>query len=228
MNRGGLPSPLFLSQLPWTNRQAAAVAAAPLNVINLGSATFVRLLVLYRNRSCFSYLTHRTFNSVQTERYEGRKFRKTYWQEFLVNEAICWSFHRKTTVHIEPTITTITIDAQWFNFDDARSAPRLSWLDEEDEPMANGFSVYLFCLTATDRVVSEHFTISVWLWLTSEMADALSLLRQFTIENKEYATDGDRFVFNDLAYPKDIKTNYLVYGYVFDCECRITTFAPPV
>ena len=39
----------FPSQLPWTNRQAAAVAdAALLNVINLGGATFVRLLVLYR------------------------------------------------------------------------------------------------------------------------------------------------------------------------------------
>lgn len=47
------------------------------------------------------------------------------------------------------------------------------------------------------------------------MADALSLLRQFTIEKKEYTTENDRFVFNDLAYPKDIKTNYLVYGLVF-------------
>jgi len=46
------------------------------------------------------------------------------------------------------------------------------------------------------------------------MADALSLLRQFTIENKEYTFENDRFVFNDLAYPKDIKTNYLVYGFV--------------
>ena len=47
------------------------------------------------------------------------------------------------------------------------------------------------------------------------MADAISLLRQFTIENKEYSIENDRFVFNDLAYPKDIKTNYLVYGFVF-------------
>ncbi|CAF5006353.1 unnamed protein product, partial [Rotaria socialis] len=44
------------------------------------------------------------------------------------------------------------------------------------------------------------------------MADALSLLRQFIIENKEYTTENDRFVFNDLAYMKDVKTNYLVYG----------------
>jgi parafibromin len=44
------------------------------------------------------------------------------------------------------------------------------------------------------------------------MADALSLLRQFIIENKEYTIENDRFVFNDLAYAKDIKTNYLVYG----------------
>lgn len=47
------------------------------------------------------------------------------------------------------------------------------------------------------------------------MADALSLLRQFTIDHKDYSIENDRFVFNDLAYPKDIKTNYLVYGFVF-------------
>lgn len=52
------------------------------------------------------------------------------------------------------------------------------------------------------------------------MADALSLLRQFTIENKEYAIDNDRFVFNDLAYQKDIKTNYLVYGLVLNFPFR--------
>lgn len=46
------------------------------------------------------------------------------------------------------------------------------------------------------------------------MADALSLLRQFTIENKEYTIENGRFIFNDLAYPKDTKTNYLVYGFV--------------
>ncbi len=41
----------FLSKLPWTNRQPAAAAVVSLNVINLGGETFVRLLVLYRNRS---------------------------------------------------------------------------------------------------------------------------------------------------------------------------------
>ena len=40
------------------------------------------------------------------------------------------------------------------------------------------------------------------------MADALSLLRQFTIEDKEYSIENDRFVFNDLAYSKDIKTKF--------------------
>jgi len=44
------------------------------------------------------------------------------------------------------------------------------------------------------------------------MADPISLLRQFVTENKEYTLENDRFVFNDLAYPKDVKTNYLVYG----------------
>lgn len=45
------------------------------------------------------------------------------------------------------------------------------------------------------------------------MADALTLLRQFTIDNKDYTIENDRFVFNDVAYPKDVKTNYLVYGF---------------
>ena len=53
------------------------------------------------------------------------------------------------------------------------------------------------------------------------MADAISLLRQFTIENKEYAIENDRFVFNDLAYPKDIKTNYLAYGFVLAARCQL-------
>ena len=59
-----------LSQSPWTNRQAAAVAVASLNVINLGRATFVRLLVLYRKCSCF-FSRFRTsfmlFNNVHIE-----------------------------------------------------------------------------------------------------------------------------------------------------------------
>ena len=50
--------------------------------------------------------------------------------------------------------------------------------------------------------------------IQSTMADAISLLRQFIVENKEFTVEHDRFVFNDLAYPKDIKTNYLVYGFV--------------
>ena len=46
------------------------------------------------------------------------------------------------------------------------------------------------------------------------MADPISLLRQFVIDNKEYHLDNELYVFNDLAYPKDVKTNYLVYGFV--------------
>lgn len=56
------------------------------------------------------------------------------------------------------------------------------------------------------------------------MADAISLLRQFIIENKEFTVENDRFVFNDLAYPKDIKTNYLVYGFVVDFHGETENF----
>lgn len=44
------------------------------------------------------------------------------------------------------------------------------------------------------------------------MADALSLLRLFHTDKKEYTIENDRFIFNDVAYPKDTKTNYLIYG----------------
>ena len=46
------------------------------------------------------------------------------------------------------------------------------------------------------------------------MADPITLLRQFVVDNKEYHLENDLYVFNDLAYPKDVKTNYLVYGFV--------------
>ena len=73
--RSSLLSSLFFpSQSPWTNRQAAAVAdAALLNVINLGGATFVRLFVLYRKRSFFSFVTHGPFNNVQIRGFAREK-----------------------------------------------------------------------------------------------------------------------------------------------------------
>jgi hypothetical protein len=47
--------------------------------------------------------------------------------------------------------------------------------------------------------------------MTSQI-DALSLLRHFLINKKEYIQDGDKIIFGDVFYPKDTKTNYVIFG----------------
>ncbi|XP_063864650.1 parafibromin-like [Scylla paramamosain] len=44
------------------------------------------------------------------------------------------------------------------------------------------------------------------------MADPLSLLREYNVNNKEIITDGDNVIFGDFSWPKTVMTNYLVYG----------------
>ena len=46
------------------------------------------------------------------------------------------------------------------------------------------------------------------------MADVLSVLRQYHIEKKEIFDKDDQVVFNDFAWPKTARTNYLIWGYV--------------
>jgi parafibromin len=46
------------------------------------------------------------------------------------------------------------------------------------------------------------------------MSDALSLLRNSLINHKEFNEEEDKIVFGDVYYPKDTKTNYVIYGYV--------------
>jgi parafibromin len=47
------------------------------------------------------------------------------------------------------------------------------------------------------------------------MAEALKLLRQYVMEKKEFTEDDDKIIFGDIAYPKEAKTNYMIYEYVF-------------
>jgi hypothetical protein len=47
--------------------------------------------------------------------------------------------------------------------------------------------------------------------MTSQI-DALSLLRNFIINKKEYQEEDDKIIFGDVFYPKDTKTNYIIYG----------------
>lgn len=44
------------------------------------------------------------------------------------------------------------------------------------------------------------------------MSDALSLLRHFVRNKKEFHEDDDKIVFGDVYYPKSVKTTYLIYG----------------
>lgn len=44
------------------------------------------------------------------------------------------------------------------------------------------------------------------------MADPLSLLRQYTMIQKDPNDTGDRLIFGEFAWPKNVKTNYMIYG----------------
>jgi parafibromin len=44
------------------------------------------------------------------------------------------------------------------------------------------------------------------------MADVLSILRQYNINKKEIIEKDDQVIFNDLAWPKNVKTNYVIWG----------------
>ena len=46
------------------------------------------------------------------------------------------------------------------------------------------------------------------------MADPLSLLRQYNIPKKEIIERAGQIIFGEFSWPKNVKTNYLKYGYV--------------
>ena len=45
------------------------------------------------------------------------------------------------------------------------------------------------------------------------MADPLSLLRQYNVNKKEIIEREGQIIFGEFSWPKNVKTNYLVYGY---------------
>jgi len=44
------------------------------------------------------------------------------------------------------------------------------------------------------------------------MADLLALLRDYTIHNREIREENDEIIFDNYAWPKSSKTNYIVWG----------------
>lgn len=47
------------------------------------------------------------------------------------------------------------------------------------------------------------------------MADPLSLLRAYNISRKEIIEENDQIIFDDVAWSKNVHTNFVMYGYVF-------------
>jgi len=45
------------------------------------------------------------------------------------------------------------------------------------------------------------------------MADCLTLLRQYNIQKKEIVERDGLVIFDQIAWPRNAKTNYLVYRY---------------
>lgn len=48
----------------------------------------------------------------------------------------------------------------------------------------------------------------------AEMADVLSVLRQYNMKKKEIVAKGDEVIFGEFSWPKNVKTNYIIWGYV--------------
>ena len=46
------------------------------------------------------------------------------------------------------------------------------------------------------------------------MADPLSLLRQYNLNKKEIVEKDGNAIFGEFSWPKTVKTNYVIWGYV--------------
>lgn len=48
----------------------------------------------------------------------------------------------------------------------------------------------------------------------AKMADVLSVLRQYNSQKKEIVAKGEEVIFGEFSWPKNVKTNYIIWGYV--------------
>lgn len=72
--------------------------------------------------------------------------------------------------------------------------------------------------TICAEYASEHsgfprliFPLFGYLEYTTKMADCLTLLRQYNIQKKEIVERDGLIIFDQTAWPRNAKTNYLVY-----------------
>lgn len=59
-----------------------------------------------------------------------------------------------------------------------------------------------------------------------KMADVLSVLRQYNIQKKEIVAKGDEVIFGEFSWPKNVKTNYIIWGYV-SVKISVNRFCRP-
>lgn len=57
------------------------------------------------------------------------------------------------------------------------------------------------------------------------MADVLSVLRQYNMKKKEIVAKGDEVIFGEFSWPKNVKTNYIIWGYV-SANCPVNGLGP--
>jgi hypothetical protein len=60
------------------------------------------------------------------------------------------------------------------------------------------------------------------------MADVLSVLRQYNIQKKEIVAKGDEVIFGEFSWPKNVKTNYIIWGYVTVFPSMFVMFGLPL
>lgn len=60
----------------------------------------------------------------------------------------------------------------------------------------------------------------------AKMADVLSVLRQYNIQKKEIVAKGDEVIFGEFSWPKNVKTNYIIWGYVSALTCKSDVCRP--
>jgi len=56
-----------------------------------------------------------------------------------------------------------------------------------------------------------------------KMADCLSLLRQYNVQKKEIIERDNLIIFDQLAWPKSVKTNYLIFRYFGGSQILVIT-----
>ena len=68
--------------------------------------------------------------------------------------------------------------------------------------MINNLGAHLRLLFYWKTLITAHLV---------KMADCLSLLREYNVQKKEIIERDNLIIFDQLAWPKHVKTNYLVF-----------------